>query len=101
LFVIVEEGNMTRVVIETSEPSVAERISAMMQNELYLLRKTARNVKAKITNFEKKYGRSETIGLLYGKVDDMDLIEWEGELETLARLEKKLSAFEGIRVEIE
>jgi len=31
----------------------------------------------------------------------MELIEWEGELETLARLEKKLAAFEEVRVEIE
>ena len=92
---------MTRVIIETSDQSVAERIGVMMQNELYLLRKAAQNVRAKIKNYEKKYGSSETLGLLYGKVDDMELIEWEGELATLVRLENKLAAFEGIRVEIE
>jgi hypothetical protein len=92
---------MTRVIIETSDQSVAERISVMVHNEAYLLRKTTQNVKAKIRAFEKKYGLSETVGHLYGKVDDMELIEWEGELETLARLEKKLAAFEEVRVEIE
>jgi len=92
---------MARVIIETSDQSVAERIGVMMQNEAYLLRKTAQNTRMKIRNFENKYGLSETMGLLYGKVDDMELIEWEGELETLLRLEKKLAAFEDVRVEVE
>ena len=92
---------MTRVIIETGDQAIAERIGVMMQNEVYLLRKTAQNVRAKIRDFEEKYGLSKTMGLLYGKVDDMKLIEWEGELETLARLEKKLAAFEDVRVEIE
>ena len=92
---------MARVIIETSDQSVAERIGVMMQNEVYLLRKTAQNVRAKIRDFEEKYGLSKTMGRLYGKVDDMKLIEWEGELETLVRLEKKLAAFEDVRVEIE
>ncbi|MBT3368392.1 MAG: hypothetical protein HN416_14665 [Nitrospina sp.] len=92
---------MTRVIIETSDQAIAERIGVMMQNEVYLLRKTAQNVRAKIRDFEEKYGLSKTMGRLYGKVDDMKLIEWEGELETLARLEKKLAAFEDVRVEIE
>jgi hypothetical protein len=92
---------MTRVIIETNDQSIAERIGVMMQNEAYLLRKTVLGVKANIRNFEEKYGLSENISLLYGKVDDMELIEWEGELETLARLEKRLAAFEGIHVETE
>ena len=92
---------MTRVIIETGDQAIAERIGVMMQNEVYLLRKTAQNVRAKIRDFEEKYGLSKTMGRLYGKVDDMKLIEWEGELETLARLEKKLAAFEDVRVEIE
>jgi hypothetical protein len=92
---------MTRVIIETSDQAIAERIGVMMQNEVYLLRKTAQNVRAKIRDFEEKYGLSKTMGRLYGKVDDMKLIEWEGELETLVRLEKKLAAFEDVRVEIE
>ena len=62
---------------------------------------SAMRAKAKIRNFEEKYGLSENISLLYGKVDDMELIEWEGELETLERLEKRLIAFEGIHVETE
>jgi len=92
---------MTRVIIETSDQWVAERIGVMLQNETYLLRKTVQNVRSKIMNFEEKYGFSETMSLLYGKVDDMEMIEWEGELETLKRLEKKLVALEGVHVETE
>lgn len=92
---------MTRVIIETSDQWVAERIGVMLQNEAYWLRKTVQNVRSKIRNFEEKYGFSETMNLLYGKVDDMEMIEWEGELETLARLEKKLFALEGVHVETE
>ncbi|HQG66879.1 MAG TPA: hypothetical protein PLZ82_11760 [Smithellaceae bacterium] len=92
---------MTRVIIETSDQWLADRIGVMLQNEAYILRKTVQNVRSKIRSFEEKYGLSETMSLLYGKVDDMDLIEWEGELETLARLEKKLVALEGVHVETE
>lgn len=33
---------------------------------------------------------------LYGKIDDMELIEWEGELETLQRIQKRLKSLEEI-----
>ncbi|MEW6378215.1 MAG: hypothetical protein AB1611_01275 [bacterium] len=36
---------------------------------------------------------------LYGKVDDMELLEWEGELETLKRLKEKWKSLEEITFE--
>lgn len=92
---------MKRVIIETNDLSVAETIDKIMHNELYLLKKASQRVREKIENYENRHGSSETIGSLYGRIDDMDLIEWEGELETLARIEKKMSAFENVHVEIE
>jgi len=44
---------MTRVIIETSDQSVAERIGVMVHNEAYLLRKTTQNVKAKSEHSKK------------------------------------------------
>ncbi len=38
---------------------------------------------------------------LYGHVDDMELLEWEGEIETIDRLQKKLTFLEQIAFEYE
>ena len=42
-------------------------------------------IQDKITGFEDQYGKLDREAM-YGQVDDMELIEWEGELETLERL---------------
>jgi hypothetical protein len=55
-------------------------------------------VSAKLEAFEKKYGALDR-DALYGKADDLELIEWEGEQETLARLRARLERLEGIRIE--
>ena len=55
-------------------------------------------VSAKLEAFQKKYGAMDS-NSLYGKVDDLELVEWEGEKETLARLRARLERLEGIRVE--
>ena len=49
-------------------------------------------------DFEAKYGKLNRSSL-YGKVNDMELLEWEGELETLERLNKKLRSLEEITFE--
>ncbi|MBI5748698.1 MAG: hypothetical protein HZA00_06180, partial [Nitrospinae bacterium] len=48
--------------------------------------------------FESKYGKLDRESL-YGKIDDLELIEWEGEMETLERLLKKLNSLEEITFE--
>ena len=52
----------------------------------------------KVKDFEAKYGKLNRSSL-YGKVNDMELLEWEGELETLERLNKKLRSLEEITFE--
>ena len=40
--------------------------------------------------FEDRYGTLDRESA-YGKIDDMELIAWEGEIETMERLRSKLS----------
>jgi hypothetical protein len=49
------------------------------------------NIQSKVTGFESRYKKLDRDSL-YGQVDDMELLEWEGEIETIDRLRKKISA---------
>lgn len=55
-------------------------------------------VSARVGAFEKRYGNLDR-DALYGRVDDLELVEWEGERETLARLRTRRERLEGIRLE--
>ena len=48
-------------------------------------------IQNKIKGFEDKYGKLDR-EKLYGKIDDMELIEWEGEIESLQKVQVKLKS---------
>ncbi|OGW46623.1 MAG: hypothetical protein A2Y66_08075 [Nitrospirae bacterium RBG_13_41_22] len=89
---------MTRLIIETDNNWAKEKIKGAIHTEINLLRKTTDRIKNKLKDFENKYGRLDRDSL-YGKINDLELIEWEGELETLERLQKKLKSLEEITFE--
>jgi hypothetical protein len=64
-----------------------------MTAEAHLLRKTANKVQNKIREFENKYGKLDRENF-YGKVDDMELLEWEDEIETLKKVQARLKSLE-------
>ncbi len=86
---------MTRLIIETDDKWTREKIRLAIDTEIYLLKKTIDKIQEKIKTFESKYGELNRENL-YGKIDDMELIEWEGELETLQRIRKRLKSLEEI-----
>ena len=86
---------MTRLIIETDDKWTREKIKLAIDTEIYLLKKTIDKIQEKIKTFESKYGELNRENL-YGKIDDMELIEWEGELETLQRIQKRLKSLEEI-----
>jgi len=65
---------MTKLTIETDDNWTKEKIKFAINTEAHLLRKTADKIQNKISDF-------------YGKVNDMELLEWEGEVETLQRVQ--------------
>lgn len=86
---------MTKLIIETDDNWTREKIKLAIDTEIYLLKKTLDKVQEKVEGFESKYGELNRVHL-YGKIDDMELIEWEGEIETLQRIQKKLKSLEEI-----
>ncbi len=86
---------MTRLIIETNDNWTREKIKFAINTEVYLLRKTADKIQNKIKDFENKYGKLDR-EKLYGKVNDMELLEWEGEIETLQRVQTRLKSLEEI-----
>lgn len=86
---------MTRLIIETDDKWTREKIRVAIDTEIYLLKKALDKVQEKIRGFESEYGGFDR-GNLYGKIDDMELIEWEGEIETLHRIQKRLKSLEEI-----
>ena len=86
---------MTRLIIETDDKWTREKIRLAIDTEIYLLKKALDKVHGKTKGFESKYGKLDRENL-YGRIDDMELIEWEGEIETLQRIQKRLKSLEEI-----
>ncbi|MEK6545910.1 MAG: hypothetical protein AABZ28_05210 [Nitrospinota bacterium] len=84
---------MTKLVIETDDSWTREKIRDSIYKETNLLKKAVEKIQNRLKDFEKKYGKLDRQSL-YGKLDDMELIEWEGEIETLEKLQKKLNSLE-------
>jgi len=91
---------MTKVIAQDNDLWALKKIQALVGLEADLLKKQISGIQDKIAAFETRYGKLDR-EIMYGQVDDMELIEWEGELETLERLHNKLSRLEGIGFEYE
>ena len=89
---------MTKLVVETNNSWTKKKIEGAIHTETDLLRKAVQRTQSKLQEFENKYGKFDRDSL-YGKVDDMELVEWEGELETLKRLQANLKSLEEITFE--
>ncbi len=89
---------MTKLVVETNNDWTKKKIEGAIHIETDLLRKAVQRTQSKLQEFENKYGKYDRDSL-YGKVDDMELVEWEGELETLKRLQTNLKSLEEITFE--
>jgi len=89
---------MTKLILETDNSWTKRKIQSVINIEKELLKRVINRSRVKVEGFEKKYGKLHR-EKLYGKVDDMELIEWEAEIETLQKLENNLSAIEEITFE--
>jgi len=89
---------MTKLIIETDDAWVREKIMFAIDKEIHLLRRTIEKIDHKINDFEAKYGSLDRKNL-YGSADDMILVEWKGEYESLRRVQGRLKSLEDIRIE--
>lgn len=74
-------------------------LSEYILTEILLLQRSLAKTQGEIDRVEVKYGKTADRNVLYGHVDDMELIEWEGEVEILNKLQEKLCSLEEIRIE--
>ena len=86
---------MTKLVVETDDAWTKKKIEGAIHTEIELMKKAVQKTQNAVKGFEIRYGRLDK-NSLYGSVDDMVVIEWEGEIETLERLKKKLKSLEEI-----
>jgi hypothetical protein len=91
---------MTRVVAENGDLWTLRKIQSWVELEKTMLNMKINEAQRKIFDFEKRYGKLDRESL-YGKIDDMELIEWEGELETMGRLHEKMTCLDQILFEVE
>ncbi len=89
---------MPKQIITMQDSLSSTVLQEAIEREKQVLRLSIDQVEANVAAFERKFGTPERTSL-FGKVDDMQLIEWEGEEETLARLRPKLQRLEEIQVE--
>lgn len=89
---------MTKLILQTNNDWTRKKIKSVIDSERMLLQRALQKTEAKIKTFEQKNGslnRSE----LYGAIDDMELLEWEGEVEVLQRQREKLASLQEITFE--
>ncbi|GEM_PF-768486 len=86
---------MTKVIIQTDDEWTKRKIISAIHTEIELLKKAIEQVTERVQDFENKYGKLSR-NSLFGKIDDMELLEWEGEIEVLKRMKKKLKSLEDI-----
>lgn len=91
---------MTKVISQHSDLWTLRKIQSLVGMETILLKKQIEAVQSRVLFFEKRYGKFSEQGL-HGQVDDMELVEWEGEMATLERLQKKLARLENVNFEYE
>jgi hypothetical protein len=91
---------MTKVISQHNDLWTLRKIQSLVGMESILLKKQIEAVERKIHFFEERHGKFIEEGM-HGQVDDMELIEWEGEIETLERLRKKLARLENVNFEYE
>lgn len=91
---------MTKVIAQNSDLWTLRKIQALVGLEAMLLKKQINSIQDKIAGFEDRYGKFDGEEMC-GQVDDMELIEWEGEIETLKRLRNKLNRLEEVGFEYE
>ena len=89
---------MTKLIVQTDNEWTKRKIIDAIHIEAEILKKAVFRIQNKLRDFETKYGKLNREAL-YGKVDDMELLEWEGELETLEKLKKRLLSLEEITFE--
>ncbi len=89
---------MTKLIVETDNEWTKKKVKDAIQREAEILKQAIYGIQKKLKDFETKYGSLDR-NSLYGKVDDMELLEWEGELETMERLKKKWESLAEITFE--
>ncbi len=80
---------MTKLIVESDNDWTKNKIKDAIDTEAEILRSAIKRVQNKLKVFENQYGEFNRDSL-YGKVDDLELLEWEGELETNEKLFKKI-----------
>lgn len=86
---------MTKVIIQTKNDWTKRKITSAIHTELELLKKAIERSQHRVKEFEARYGKFDR-KKLFGKMDDMELLEWEGEIEILKRMRQKLELLEDI-----
>ncbi len=89
---------MIKIIAQPTEIWTLRKIQSLLSLETVFLKRQIRNTQNKIGDFERLH-RTPCRDSLYGHVDDMELLEWEGEIETLRRLERKLTSLKEISFE--
>ncbi|MCL4704197.1 hypothetical protein KJ068_03490 [bacterium] len=89
---------MTKVILQTDNAWTRKKIESAIDLERILLQRALRKTEDKVKAFEQKYGNLDRASL-YGKIDDMELLEWEGESEVSQKLREQLASFQEITIE--
>lgn len=87
------------IIQTTNSESAARLIRSGLLKEAAFLRSGVEKTTGRISHFEEKYGASlQEMVSSTTPINDIDLVEWEGEIEVLYRLEENLKQIGELKV---
>ena len=91
---------MASLTIQTKNVGEAiHLIQSALVKEAAFLRLGIEKTKVRIASFEKRYNCSlQELRDSAREIDDLDLVEWEGEVEVLRRLNEKLKQLDELKI---
>ncbi len=89
---------MIKLIVQTQNDWARRKIETAIASERTLLQKAVHKTEGKVKAFEQKHGCRDRAAL-YGKIDDMELLEWEGESEILEMMKEQLASLQEIAIE--
>ncbi len=89
---------MTKLILQSGNDWTRKKITSAIDSERILLQRALQKTEDKVKAFEQRHGNGDRTSL-YGKIDDMELVEWEGEIEVLQRLREQLASLQEITIE--
>ncbi len=89
---------VNKLILSTDEEALRYIVENALDREKRITQMALARTEERLRSFEERFGDMEKARLL--DVDELEIIEWEGELLTYQRLKERLAKLENLQLEL-